>query len=125
MVLKRDNFWWEDRGCLVEEVQHKTVAPICQHDIAAATTTTTAPFSCSAVGGQEYDGYCYLYSKNRTNTWPDAEADCVSYGGHLASVHSKAEDSFLYNLIGIYASPIWLGASDIDQEVGRISNFFS
>jgi hypothetical protein len=163
MVLMKDNFWWEDRGCLTEEVQNKTVAPICQNDRTAATTTTepattttepatttttepattttepatittiesatttttepatmTTPFSCSSVGGQEYSGYCYLHKKNWTSTWTDAEADCVSYGGHLVSIHSGAEESFLYSMLGTSASTTWLGASDKDQEVGRI-----
>ncbi len=43
MVLQqRDNFWWEDRSCLAAEVQKKTVAPICQHDSAASSASTTA-----------------------------------------------------------------------------------
>jgi hypothetical protein len=42
MVLQqRDNFWWEDRSCLAAEVQKKTVAPICQHDSAASSASTT------------------------------------------------------------------------------------
>ncbi len=42
MVLQRDNFWWEDRSCLAAEVQKKTVAPICQHESAASSASTTA-----------------------------------------------------------------------------------
>jgi hypothetical protein len=127
MVLKRDNFWWEDRGCLVKEVQQKTVAPICQHDSAAASTTesasTTTAFSCPA-GWEEYEGHCYLFVRSSTLSWSSAEANCVSYGGHLASIHSYSEESFLYSLMGSSYTITWLGASDRNQEVKIIPHFF-
>ena len=130
MVLQRDNFWWEDRSCLAEQVQKKTVAPICQHDSAAASTTrepaTTTQFNCPA-GWQEFEGHCYLYSYFLS--WDSAESQCVSYGGHLASVHSKSEQDFLSKLVGSSTSIVWLGGSDRIQEVQLLNqlickNFF-
>ena len=118
MVLQRDNFWWEDRSCLAEQVQKKTVAPICQHDSAAASTTrepeTTTTFSCPT-NWQEFEGHCYILQ--RFLPWSSAEASCVSLGGHLASVHSSAENNFLYYLLEFSSSVVWLGASDRNQEV--------
>ena len=42
-----------------------------------------------------YGKYEYYFSEER-RTWTDAEKFCKdSFGGHLASVHSTAEDAFL------------------------------
>ncbi|KAI4879714.1 hypothetical protein NFI96_013867 [Prochilodus magdalenae] len=38
---------------------------------------------------------------------------CVSLGGHLASVHSSEEYSFIQSLVG--NSQAWLGATDVAQ----------
>ncbi len=123
MVLQRDNFWWEDRSCLSQDVQKKTVAPICQHDSDAASTTETPPatttttFSCPS-DWVEFDGHCYQLS-NSYATWTSAESDCVSKGGHLASVHSFAEETILNNLAPSSVSTVWLGATDKISEVGK------
>lgn len=117
MVLRKDNFWWEDRSCLTEQVQNKIVAPICQHDSAAASTTGE-PTSTTARCPADWDvfgGHCYLADYGTYRTWMDAEAYCNSFGGHLASIHSQAEEDFLYSLLGA-VSITWLGATDKNQE---------
>ncbi len=61
----------------------------------------------------EFQGHCYLYVKY-LETWVKAENDCKSKGGHLASVHSADENSFIYSRwFGA-----WLGATDAAAEVG-------
>ncbi len=61
----------------------------------------------------EFQGHCYLYVEY-LETWVKAENDCKSKGGHLASVHSADENSFIYNRwFGA-----WLGATDAAAEVG-------
>ena len=141
MVVELDNFWWEDSSCLASEVQHNVVAVICQYDSAVASTTTTsaAPTTTTTVtttttevttttvkttvtpgnscpsGWQEFRGHCYLVSKSKA-TWADAEKDCVNKGGHLASIHSADENSFIRSL---YPSNwLWIGGTDVDVEVG-------
>ena len=54
---------------------------------------------------------------NSTLTWQEAEDDCKSKRGHLASIHSKAEGDFIVELAGNSTKSIWLGASDIVTEV--------
>ena len=66
MVLK-STVWWEDRSCLVHDISQHAVAPICQHDsIAASTTevpsTTTTALECSP-GWFEFGGHCYLFAQ--------------------------------------------------------------
>lgn len=43
-------------------------------------------------------GQCYATFATAAS-WTDAEATCVSYGGHLASVESAAENTFLRTLL--------------------------
>jgi len=118
-VLQGDNFWWEDTSCLVGQVECKTVAPICQHQGAATSTTsqpetTTTMFGCPG-GWTEFEGHCYLLSDHWKN-WQDAEQVCLSRGGHLASIHSLAEHDFLDGLVKTIA---WVGGSDSEAEVKK------
>jgi len=66
-------------------------------------------------GWNQYDGRCYLLVRVGA-TWPDAEAYCNSKGGHLASIHSLAENNFIVGLAP--NDNYWLGASDSAKEVG-------
>jgi hypothetical protein len=142
MVVELDNFWWEDSSCLAPEVHHNAVAVICQCDTdvasttttsAASTTTTTAATATTEVttttvtsgdscpsGWHEFDGHCYISVLNRA-TWDNAEKDCISKGGHLASVHSAEEDLFIFNLHAQQPDPpfddLWIGGSDTAVEV--------
>lgn len=43
---------------------------------------------------RKFHGHCYRYFSRR-HTWEDAEKDCREHSGHLASVHSLAEQSFI------------------------------
>jgi len=104
MVLQSNAFWWEDRSCLVQFVQQHVVAPICQHDSTAATTTTevtqttltTTAFGCPS-GWSEFDGRCYIV-KASIITWDAALRECLNLGGNLASIHSRAEHDFIVDL---------------------------
>jgi hypothetical protein len=49
-------------------------------------------------------------------TWAEAEKDCINKGGHLASIHSADENSFIRSL---YSSDwLWIGGTDTAVEVG-------
>jgi hypothetical protein len=72
----------------------------------------TEPCSGSTFGGSCYEFFAQLVA------WPVAEQACVGWGGHLASVSSEAEDTFLASWpqeLGVPAgngAGLWLGASD-------------
>jgi hypothetical protein len=142
LVVELDNFWWEDSSCLASEVQHNAVAVICQYDSAVASTTTTtsaAPTTTTTVttttttevttttvtttvtpgnscpsGWQEFRGHCYLVPS--AATWAEAEKDCINKGGHLASIHSADESSFIHSLAP--SDRLWIGGTDAAVEVG-------
>jgi hypothetical protein len=137
-----DNFWWVDSSCLALEVEHNAVAAICQYDIAVASTTTTTsaasttttmvtitttevttttvtttvtPGNSCPSGWQEFRGHCYLLVA-KVATWADAEKDCINKGGHLASIHSADENSFIHSLAP--SNILWIGGTDAAVEVG-------
>ena len=43
--------------------------------------------------------------------WPQAEADCVRRGGHLASIHSNAENDAIRALC--HPDECWIGFNDV------------
>ena len=49
--------------------------------------------------------------------WAGAEAECVAQGGHLASVHGKDENAWLWQTASqIAAGSWWLGLNDVAHE---------
>jgi regenerating islet-derived protein 4 len=110
MILRSNVIWWEDRSCLVHDISQHAVAPICQHDSTEASTTqtpetTTTAFQCPS-NWAEFEGHCYIL-KSTSYSWNNAENDCATYGAHLTSIHSKAEDDFVYSLS---TSDFYIGA---------------
>jgi lectin-like protein len=77
--------------------------------LAATCSTETFGTSCYEVFGTPL-------------AWVDAEARCVAWGGHLASVESPPEDAFLEvwrDVLGLppgNGSGVWLGGTDAAQE---------
>ncbi|KAJ3599231.1 hypothetical protein NHX12_033194 [Muraenolepis orangiensis] len=58
--------------------------------------------------GPEFHGHCYRYFSRR-HTWEDGEKDCREHSGHLASVHSLAEQRFIS---GLSHDNTWIGLND-------------
>ncbi|XP_057697490.1 neurocan core protein isoform X1 [Corythoichthys intestinalis] len=57
---------------------------------------------------RKFHGHCYRYFSRR-HTWEDAEKDCREHNGHLASIHSPAEQNFVG---GISHDNTWIGLND-------------
>ena len=49
---------------------------------------------CRRSAGPATADICYFFSVKKAN-WSDAETECISYSGHLASVGSAFENNFL------------------------------
>ncbi len=119
MVVEANNFWWQDSSCLTANVDSKKVAPICQHERIIPATSPMLPLLTTRPlcpnGWREFESHCYFFSGNETRLiWVNAENDCIHRGGHLASIHSLAEQDFV---VSISTNRTWLGASDIIAEV--------
>jgi hypothetical protein len=71
--------------------------------------------------GSEFGGSCYEFVAQLV-AWDAAEAACVAWGGHLASVGSPGEDAFLGGWPAELGLPpgngagIWLGGTDAEQD---------
>ncbi|MBT9556902.1 MAG: C-type lectin domain-containing protein [Myxococcales bacterium] len=50
------------------------------------------------VGASAFEGHCYVYVEAPA-VMADAEADCVTLGGHITSLHSEGQDAFVRSLI--------------------------
>jgi hypothetical protein len=52
-----------------------------------------------------------------THTWVEAEADCVTQGGHLVSIHSESIQAFLtQTAFAVADGDWWIGLNDISSE---------
>jgi hypothetical protein len=70
------------------------------------------PGACEA-GWSQFDAFCYKHYWEKRN-WFEAERLCRDRGGHLASVHSRAENRFIYTLTSGLSA--WIGYTDLDQD---------
>ena len=122
MVLRNNLVVWEDHSCTAPEVSHHSVAPVCQADteesLPPSTTTTTTPaptttpFSCQP-GWSAFNGSCYKFFYDSTQTWTSAMTECLTEGAALTSVHSREEDDFLNDLAE--GNSYWLGGYPNDN----------
>jgi len=70
------------------------------------------PGACES-GWSQWDAFCYKHYWEKRN-WFEAEALCRQRDSHLASVHSRAENRFIYVLTSGLSA--WIGYSDLDQD---------
>ncbi|KAG9274153.1 macrophage mannose receptor 1-like [Astyanax mexicanus] len=79
------------------------------------TTTTAVPLVCQN-GWSRFGSRCFRVFTSST-TWTASEQNCVAMGGHLASVHSSEEYTFILNLlISVTNNAAWIGGTDAAQE---------
>ncbi|MBK8254738.1 MAG: hypothetical protein IPK82_19020 [Polyangiaceae bacterium] len=59
--------------------------------------------------------HCYMQVYTPNSTWSEAQADCFSWGGDLASLSTTAEINTLAPLINNTFEDVWIGGHDVDQ----------
>jgi hypothetical protein len=70
------------------------------------------PDACG-VGWSQWDAFCYRFHLEM-KTWYDAEERCRQDDAHLVSIHSQAENRFVFNLqLGLQG---WIGYTDVDHD---------
>ena len=60
--------------------------------------------------------HCYLLSRNPNRNWDQAAADCVAWGGTLASLTSTTEMAFVDPLFDGTTEAAWIGGNDKTTE---------
>ncbi|CAJ1085705.1 Hypothetical predicted protein [Xyrichtys novacula] len=80
--------------------------------LACAIMALTAAVEWSWMGGP------YITYVEKYMTWADAEKNCISLGGHLASMHGLYHRNVIKNLIFKKSRnpDSWLGGSDSEEE---------
>ena len=78
-------------------------------------------------GWELFEMGCYKVSEDFKN-YAEAENDCIQEGGHLTSVHSKAEDKFLRRILGPPDSPnhvpIVIIGGKVDTDQDQVRTFY-
>ncbi|KAK2890968.1 hypothetical protein QQF64_007116 [Cirrhinus molitorella] len=69
--------------------------------------------SACETGWQQFGRNCFKFFSNPM-PWMDAELQCLSYGGNLASVHSHNENAFIK--LTISKKTLWIGGYDAVSE---------
>jgi hypothetical protein len=88
VAIQRSNGEWKDEDCTSK---HEFV---CERKASEAT---------------------FKYVSNAKLNWPDAQKACRTWGGHLASIRSAAEQDQIKAIVHT-KSPVWIGANDLLQE---------
>jgi hypothetical protein len=72
----------------------------------------------AAISFVEFGGSLYGLSDTTHATWTAAEAEAISFGGHLVSITSTAEQDFIEAtfLPGSSTEVYWIGATDATLE---------
>src|SRR4051812_35056837 len=93
-------------------------AAMCAAIVALWQTSASA----TVISSQIYNTNGHTYLLLASSSWPNAEAEAVTLGGHLVTVNDAAEDAFVYSTFGptaISQSPasgkvnLWLGYNDV------------
>ena len=63
----------------------------------------------------EFNGH-YYKAYNQKLAWHTAKAYCEKLGGHLATITSKEENDFVYEMVRKNGISYWLGGTDEEQE---------
>lgn len=70
------------------------------------------PGACD-LGWSQWDAFCYKHFWEKRN-WFEAERLCRERDSHLASIHSRAENRFIFALTSGLSA--WIGYTDLDQD---------
>jgi hypothetical protein len=86
--------------------------------VASSTAASTAVSSSSSgcpncpCPSAVFGGRTFLFCQDM-RTWPEAEMFCAGLGGHLASIHSTAENDFIFQEINAFShDKAWIGFND-------------
>merc|ERR1711892_819111 len=133
VILTRNvkgEYKWDDVDCDLGEFNGLGIAAICQEcrpedncnsDTTANTNTTAmvtetststsppVPWPTDCKNNTDLNA-CYLHVTTKA-TWIEAEQDCSSLGGHLASSVSEVENTFIGENVIMFEN-VWIGGTD-------------
>ncbi|XP_047425524.1 macrophage mannose receptor 1 [Mugil cephalus] len=98
---------WETTNCF------KSLGYVCEMTGGQNPKPPSPPDSHCDPGYLLYGNFCYHFESENVKNWHDAEARCKNEQGHLVSVHSQEELSFL---TAHMPGEGWMGLNDINAE---------
>ncbi|TKR61884.1 hypothetical protein L596_028935 [Steinernema carpocapsae] len=99
--------------------------------IALALVSTALTLSACHPLWHYHDGNCYFVTKNTKAAFNESEQVCTGLGAHLVSIHDKAEDEFVVDIINNSSDTFslhWIGAynqSWTDRSAWDYNNWFT
>ncbi|XP_053398682.1 uncharacterized protein LOC128556876 isoform X2 [Mercenaria mercenaria] len=125
VLMQNKSGGWQDASC---DVSHMFV---CQMDKQRASkpVATVVPTGCQT-GWDGYRWSCYLYGDAK-RTWQESKAVCETFGGSLARIGDRYEQSYLSGVLGARTGQYWIDVNDLAQSgtyqhtVGRPSLAFT
>ncbi|XP_060890789.1 aggrecan core protein-like [Labrus mixtus] len=95
----------QNGGTCIDEIN--SFVCLCLPSFRGATCERAETKGCEHTW-RKFHGHCYRHFSRR-HTWEDAEKDCREHSGHLASIHSIAEQNFIR---GLSHDNTWIGLND-------------
>jgi len=90
------------------------VAAVNSSGTGTLSSIASALLSASILGSETYNAHTYALTIDKI-TWPAAATAAAAVGGYLATLNTKAENTWLYDKFGHYggtARDLWIGALD-------------
>ena len=104
------------RVCTYCGLEETEVLPQLEHNFAFVEETGMT--ICEHCGGAKYNGHIYVVFTDETS-WFEAYARCEALGGHLATITSEEEQTFVASYLQslIRQESVWLGGYTADGKV--------
>ncbi|HIN13308.1 MAG TPA: hypothetical protein EYM72_03370 [Gammaproteobacteria bacterium] len=90
------------------------VASVNSSGTGTLSSVSSAVLSASIQGSETYNAHTYALTSG-TMYWPAAATAAAAVGGYLATLNTKAENTWLYDKFGHYggtARDLWIGSKD-------------
>ena len=90
------------------------VAAVNSSGTGTLSSVASAILSANIQGSESYNAHTYALTSG-TMYWPAAATAAAAVGGYLATLNTKAENTWLYNKFGHYggsARDLWIGSLD-------------
>lgn len=109
---------WDHEDCSLSKYNF-----VCKGPMSEFTPPPPTNFQpgCSQ-GWCRHDSFCYQANRSPELPWESAEAKCASQGGHLASIHTSAENNYtklMADTVYTYTSEFWIGFNILNSYNGQ------
>ncbi|XP_077993990.1 macrophage mannose receptor 1-like [Glandiceps talaboti] len=105
-VKMRTDGTWDDTSCF------STGSAMCKYWTGVQPTTPPPGQGHCPVNASwtQYGGQCYHYSNSQERkSWPEAMYECERLGGHIVTIGSEAENTYIQGVLKENNLNVWIG----------------